>query len=335
MQDNGRGSVDQTVLVHLSDIHFTGRDDGAADRNRSLRVDLVNDLRRMRPVVGDAMALLVTGDIAFSAAEVEYAEAQEWLERVAAVVGTDPAQILTVPGNHDVDRSAVGRSAELAHQRLRECDDDDLDRELDKFLADPGRPLLGPLDNYNKFAARYGCDVPKSGRAWEVPIDLGGAYTLAVRGLSSVFSSDASDNRQTLLLGKTQTTLPAEPGTVYLLLAHHGPDDCRDETSIRDRIKDRAAALLMGHRHTQRVRQVEQCIELTAGAVNPEEVTGWHPSYNWLRVHVEHVGETPHLGGRDLPQDLEAGVERVWERTPAGRVRGPARRDRSPAAPGI
>lgn len=294
-QRNQGRSVTPTVFVHLSDIHFTARDDGLAERRRSVRLDLMNDLASMHTEIGDATAVLVTGDIAFSGAEPEYEEAREWLDQVAAVVGADRAGILTVPGNHDVDMTRVGHSCKLAHQHLRDCPDDDLDWELERLLQDPGRPLLGPLDNYNKFAKAYDCHVPADGKAWEVPMTLPCGYQLAIRGLSSVFNSDLADGTQTLLLGKTQTTLPAHPGVVYFLLAHHGPNDCRDEVSIRDRIRDRAAVLLTGHRHSQRIRQVDQCIELTAGAVHPEEQTGWNPSYNWIRIDVEETGSEAHL----------------------------------------
>lgn len=282
------------VLVQLSDIHFTGHTDTEAARHQSIRLDLTRDLKQMREVVGDASTIVVTGDIAFSGDPAEYKVAGEWLDEVVMLVGTQLAKILTVPGNHDVDCSRVGESAELAHKMLRECGGDELDSKLRSLLKDPARPLTGKLDNYNRFAARYDCVTPEDGRAWETTFSLGGGYELAVRGLCSVFNSDRND-KQRLMIGRGQSTLSADEGKIYLLLAHHGPGDLRDGEVLRDTIRNRAVALLTGHRHAQRIREVDGCIEVTAGAVNPEEETGWYPSYNWLRIGLIVDEQPPRL----------------------------------------
>jgi calcineurin-like phosphoesterase family protein len=286
--------VEPVVLVHLSDIHFTGKSDGTAYRHESTRHDLVLDLKKMRGIVGDAKTVVVTGDIANTGAKDEYAVAGRWLDEVSDIVGNDRALVFTVPGNHDVDCSEVGTSAELAHDLLRECRGDDLDERLAALLADPARPLLRKLDNYNEFAAQYGCEVNEKGEPWEVPIPLGGGYLLMVRGLCSVFNSDRGD-KNSLMIGKRQTTLFAEEGKVYLLLAHHGPGDLRDAEAVRDKIRDRAVALLSGHRHAQRAGDMAGCVEVSAGAVNPKEETGWPPEYNWLRITLIEDEPTPRL----------------------------------------
>jgi len=259
-----------------------------------MRIDLTHDLKRMREIVGDASTIVVTGDIAFSGDPKEYSVAGEWLDEVAALVGTQLAKILTVPGNHDIDCSKVGASAALAHKVLRDCGGDALDSELRTLLEDPARPLMSKLDNYNNFAARYNCETPVDGRAWEATFSLGGGYDLAVRGLCSVFNSDRND-RQRLMIGRGQSTLFAEEGKIYLLLAHHGPADLRDGEILRDTIGGRAIALLTGHRHAQRINNVNGCVEITAGAVNPEEETGWYPSYNWLRIGLIDDAEPAQL----------------------------------------
>jgi 3',5'-cyclic AMP phosphodiesterase CpdA len=102
------------VLVHLSDIHFQGADAGAEIRNASLRADLVNDLREQRDRHGDVTAIVVTGDIAYSADPSEYDKARSWLNDVAAAVGLDSALILTVPGNHDVHWASIGDASDAA-----------------------------------------------------------------------------------------------------------------------------------------------------------------------------------------------------------------------------
>lgn len=285
----GTVPVEPAVLVHLSDIHFTGKDDAAAARNHEMRRELMADLSRMQreDALGHATAIVVTGDIAYSATETEFFRAKEWLDEVAALVGTDNCQVLTVPGNHDVHWPAITTSARIARQQLRSCALPDITPLVDTLLEDSTDPLLAALGNYNEFALGYRCEVPRNGLPWQTSIALPHGYHLLVRGLTSVFNSDRDDTPTSLVIGRTQTVLPREPGAVQLLLVHHGPEDCRDRVEIRDRMRGKVSALLCGHKHDQRINRVNDWVEIVAGAVHPEEERGWDPTYNWLRLDVQ------------------------------------------------
>lgn len=288
---NERPAVPPVIFVHLSDIHFHSGDSGYTARMSAVRTELMHDLAAMHSQLGDATAVVVTGDVAYSGASEEYAVARSWLDQVSARAGSPDALVLTVPGNHDVHWPAITPSARMARESLRSCPIERLTPSIDELIGDSSRPLLAALDNYNEFALGYRCEVPKSGLPWEAALPLPAGYHLAVRGLTTVFNSDQNDDRGTLVVGKTQTSLPRdEPGAVYVLLAHHGPEDCRDTTEIRDRIRHRTSALLCGHRHDQRVQSVNGCLEIIAGAVHPEEQVGYYPTYNWIRFDVTADG---------------------------------------------
>lgn len=290
------------VLVHLSDIHFHAAERGAEARNASLRIDVVNDLRGERERRGNATAVVVTGDIAYSADPAEYAVARGWLDEVAAAVGVDRAHVLTVPGNHDVHWPSIGQASKEMRQKLRRCDEDEINHLLDRLHDDPAKTLLSPLTNYNDFAVGYGCQISDNGDPWQVEHPLPAGYRLAIRGLTTVWNSDRDDTRGSLVVGGTQMTLKDDdPRRVYLLLGHHGPEECRDGVRIRDRARDRAVAYLSGHRHEQRINRVENWLELVAGAVNPEEAHGWNPMYNWIEF-------TADAGDATLPAYLQITV---------------------------
>lgn len=292
------------VLVHLSDIHFHTGDRGQAARMNAVRTELMRDLAAMRIEIGDATAVVVTGDIAFSGERDQYTVAREWLDGVAETVGSSDALVLTVPGNHDVHWGSIEVSAEIARQSLRTCPESAITHLIDRLIDDPTRPLLAPLDNYNEFALGYRCEVPESGLPWQAPLPLPRGYHLALRGLTTVFNSDGDDTSGSLVVGRTQTSLPLEdPGAVHVLIAHHGPEDCRETTEFRDRIRHKVWALLSGHRHDQRIRMVDGCLEITAGAVHPEEQPGYYPTYNWIRFDVVDNG----ADGNSLVID-------VWQR---------------------
>jgi predicted MPP superfamily phosphohydrolase len=287
--------VQPAVLVHLSDIHFTAKDNGLSERNRGLRADLMRDLTRMRQQLGPATAIVVTGDIAYSGTAAQYEQAKEWLDEVARLVEAE--HILTVPGNHDVDWSKIPPAARIARERLRSCDVAEITPLLDELLEDATRPLLNPLDPYNEFALRYRCEVASDGRPWAADLPLRGGYQLVLHGLTTVFNSDGNDGDTSLVVGKTQTVLRHDdPAAVPVVLCHHGPDDCRDRVDIRDRLRNKAKVLLCGHKHEQRIRPMDGYVEVVAGAVHPEEQHGWYPTYNWIRLDVEHQdAATPQL----------------------------------------
>jgi len=308
--------VAAVVLVHLSDIHFHTGDRGQAARMSAVRTHLLRDLATMRKVCGDATAVVVTGDIAYSGAREEYDVARQWLDSVSEQVGSPDSLVLTVPGNHDVHRASITPSARIARETLRTCPVEQLTPTIDQLIDDPTRPLLAALDNYNEFALGYRCEVPSDGLPWEAPLPLSEGYHLAVRGLTTVFNSDVNDKEGTLVVGRTQTGLPlGDPGAVHLLLAHHGPEDCRDTTDIRDRIRHKAWALLCGHRHDQRVQIVNGCLEITAGAVHPEEQVGYYPTYNWIRFDVQADGARGH---RLVVEVWQRVMRPEWNRFGAG-----------------
>jgi hypothetical protein len=261
-------------------------------RNREVREELLRDLADMKKRLGAAVAVVVTGDIAFSGSADEYGIARAWLDDISERFGTDNCLVLTVPGNHDVQWSAITTAAGIVRRQLRTVPVPQITALLDSLLAD-GDLLMTPLENYNEFALRYRCEIPASGLPWEASLPLRGGYHLALRGLTSVFNSDWEDTEHSLIVGKTQTILRRDPGAVHVLLAHHGPEDCRDKIEIRDRSRGKAALLLCGHKHDQRINVINGCVELVAGAVHPEEEPGWYPTYNWLRVDVVEGSDGP------------------------------------------
>ncbi len=59
---------------------------------------------------------------------------------------------------------------------------------------------------------------------------------------------------------------------------------------------------LFGHTHSPRVRVVDACVEVTAGAVHPEEGPDWCPTYNVIEMDVDETAESANL------------VVKVWRR---------------------
>jgi biotin carboxyl carrier protein/predicted phosphodiesterase len=280
------------TFVHLSDIHFNHRHSTNWDPDEDLRRELLRDLRDVTAQLGRADHLLITGDIAFSGKASEYESVGDWLSEVVDVACQDGASILTVPGNHDVDRSVADgrRTVRLAQERVRSVPDDELDHELEESLndRDTGPVLLSPLAAYNTFAAQFGCQISPSTPWWERTFALGHGYDLKLRGATSVLVSDQDDdeNSRRLSVPTQMMTLPRDPWTVSALLAHHPREWLRRRDQIGDILDARARLQFFGHRHVFRLRQEAGNLIVHAGATHPERDYDWQPHYNVLQLET-------------------------------------------------
>ena len=141
-------------VLQFSDIHFSSHSPAHRMIHEDVRQQVLNDIQNLnRPVD----LIVIAGDVAYSGKRDEYQEAAEWLERVRDVAGCPRGRVLTVPGNHDVDRDRIKISTKLIHRSLRTSGLPQAENEF-AALAEAGDPcLFEKLANYQTFAAG---DVP-------------------------------------------------------------------------------------------------------------------------------------------------------------------------------
>jgi hypothetical protein len=126
------------LLMHLSDIHFRrGRSNDPYDLDAVLRQQLADDVEEQIHTLGPVNTILVSGDIAYSGHADEYVTASQWLMQLGERLGCESENILTVPGNHDVQRFCADNDITLSvyYKELRACrDSTELDDRLQAFL---------------------------------------------------------------------------------------------------------------------------------------------------------------------------------------------------------
>ena len=227
------------TFVHLSDIHFSPRDDlSQFDLDQHIRRALLEDLA-LKPAEGAAYdGLLITGDIAFGGKQDDYKRAQEWLDQVFARADVSPATTFTVPGNHDVDRAYVEPEFPLwdSHVRLRETADPVLWRDIiaKQLQRDPLHTMLAPLTGYNDFAQGYGCRTEPDKLAWHRTFGktLDDGRLVRLHGLNSALVSDKADAPGKLLVSEFQTShFEHSPGVVDVVMCHHPRSGCSTKST--------------------------------------------------------------------------------------------------------
>ena len=289
------------TFLHLSDIHFKVFD-GPEDYDLESRVRelMVDDIARVHETVGEMDAVLLVGDVAHSGRQDQYDLASEFLDRVTGLIGCPTDRVICVPGNHDIDRSAQDPVHDAARWCFRRLPATEVSDELRRMLStDAGAELLlRPLDAYNGFALRYGCDLARGRLTWEPKEFTLGERSLIVYGANSSWVCDATDgeaqDERKVVLGAFQCgQVRAQPEAVALTLVHHPGNWLRDRAQCEPWLA-LSHLTLTGHEHASGIKPdaARRNVVIASGAVNPDRTeNGWIPAYNVIRLDLDHGSE--------------------------------------------
>ncbi len=244
-------------FLHLSDIHFTSASGKPLDLDKDIRAQLERDIEvNLKTQIKNFNGILVTGDIGYSGNQDEYKIAQEWLDKLCGIISCEKHQVWVVPGNHDVDRSKVTNSKplQLIHSELRKTEKNRIDEEIYNTLKDDTYRsiLFNPIENYIKFASKYGCEINPDRPFWESDgMRMNDGSLLHFRGLTSTIVSDMYDDESLckLVLGRTQVQIPIDSSKIFIILCHHPTDWPHDEDNILPYLEARARVVLFGDKH--------------------------------------------------------------------------------------
>jgi hypothetical protein len=236
----------------------------------------------------------------------EYDFAYQWLEKELCPAGGCPIDsVFVVPGNHDVDRSVeTGPAFVAARKQLRDTGAKDADRELRKWLRDrtSADVIFGPIENYNRFAAKFLCalrpyieteaerqDTGVISRPFatrDLPLDDGS--TLRLWGFNTVLISNEDDREGGMLVDPAASQIPVQDGVTHLVMCHHPFGWLKNKQAFEDRVNSVARIHLFGHEHTRRVDENKRYVRIRAGALQPDrDDADWKPGYNWIDVSVQ------------------------------------------------
>lgn len=296
------------TFLQLSDIHFRGdrreriqEDEKALDYE--FRKLLIEDAREVVPGVGGISGLLICGDIADKGRGSEFNQASEWLQNLCAAIDLNPWLVWVVPGNHDIDQRRLGIAQQEFQKQIRAADHTDLDRLLQEALRDSTHcdALFEPLENYQEFASTYSCMFQQE-LFWTDQLDLGPAQLL-LRGINSslICGPEDDEDRNRMVIGRDQATVPQEDGVVHYTMCHHPPAWLLDSDEVDALFSDNVHVRVTGHLHVRELTKTGLGVYLQAGAVSPargdknEFVDPCVPRYDIVRVRALNVSGVPHL----------------------------------------
>lgn len=257
-------------ILHLSDFHFSAR--RAWDQDPTL----AGLVARVESFAREGLApdlVVVTGDVADRGVAAEYALAEAFFaQRLLPAAKLPAARLYFVPGNHDVDRGAVGEVAQAAQASLLQKESQDA---LAAVLGNPRERavLLARHDAYLDFVGRVRGLRPEL-PWWKERLEVGG-LSLHLAGLCSSWMACSDADKGRLLVARYQlhdALAGADQTDVAIALLHHPWDYLADFDAheAREAVQRRCTVTLRGHLHSvdaaARVRPHDHHVELAAGA---------------------------------------------------------------------
>lgn len=305
------------AFIHLSDIHFNKYSGDPYDVDKDLRNEVLQDItNHCKKAIPKMNGILLCGDIAFSGQVVEYQTASKFLDQICTELSIDRTRIFCVPGNHDVDQNITKNASSvkfLQHQLENTLSQAEYDSCLAKLLRSPqdAQALGSPIQYYNEtFAVQYRCDYTQDKLLWQQSIPIDAEYSLCLVGINSTMISSEEDHisetqEKAMRIGNCQIP-ERSPHAVYLSLCHHPPECWKDPDNIlREKMNDRVAVQLYGHKHIQTIKFSGRSLIVGSGATHPCRTYGeWIPRYNWLTLDINDQNGTPHLTVRIYPRVL-------------------------------
>jgi len=289
----------KAVFVHLSDIHFGQEKDGGTNaENADAKKRLIEDAHaEVRKLYGNAHGVIVTGDIAYSGQEKEYALAAEWLAELTDAIGCERTDVQLVPGNHDIDRAKITNTIDSVLFSIREGGDEWLDKHLDN--EDDCKVLYERFDAYKGFALDYRCELDLNGGiSTSATMDLAPGRAIRFVRLNSALICSTRMEQGKLILGKRQRLFPYEPGVEIIVLSHHPLDWFQDSAKARGYLRGRARVFISGHEHFPNLEIVDvedgcQVMMLAAGATAPDKIDGKYTyKYNILAFEWDETSDS-------------------------------------------
>ena len=260
--------------LHISDLHLRESEVWSQD---AVLAAMLGDIEQRVETGTRFDFALITGDLAYSGQDSEYALVESFVDDLIRVIGVTRDEVFCVAGNHDVDRNVQTMCFSGVRQNLRS------EADVYTFLSNEveRETLLTRLQAFQGFQERYFADQNRR------HTDEGLAYTanitvdelrIAIIGLNSAWLAEGgrSDHGQ-ILLGECQVSNAIEEASrenahIVIGMAHHPflVFNEFDRPPTQRRLEDACHFYHCGHLHVPEAASVAtqagRCLTLAAGA---------------------------------------------------------------------
>jgi DNA repair exonuclease SbcCD nuclease subunit len=190
--------MDKVTWIHISDLHLRTSYDADIVLNK-----LLEDIPKfIKENSLDVNFIIVSGDVSYSSKPEEYEIAANFLDRLLKISNLDKKDLFLVPGNHDVDRTAITPGAQAISDGLKDRD------AINKLLAnDYDRAfILRRFHTYSDFIKKYmNGNITFNDNEYYYVKDISiDKIKISVLGLNSSWLSASDEDQGRLALGEMQ-----------------------------------------------------------------------------------------------------------------------------------
>lgn len=277
-------------VFHISDLHFTGKLSGqlrdAASASVRAILKLASDLKA-NGTLGSEICLFVTGDIVQSGEASDDQQSdfeavqQALLVPLLKILNIGPDRAFFVPGNHELDRSAVREDEWLIQGQFvsqKICEDDiknDLNRKVSTFLD---------------FVERHGYRSVTIKQPRIATFEIGDQQIVCFNGLAGAYSRKGSGDKGELFVLDSEIANNMSTIKKHSVVLTHHPlswyaDACGSQ--LKEFFSARQCRVFTGHIHDRGLDWTETSkgafVTVQAGA--PHQVAiAWLPVSNSAAV---------------------------------------------------
>lgn len=236
--------------------------------------------------------LFLTGDIAFSGKQEEYALAADFIDKLRSTLSLPPDRVCVVPGNHDIDISREEDAVAGARSLLKTS------TEVDRFLGNEGRRKTlfarqaAFRDFANKLSRGSSPTFTSSSYAHSRTLQIGEVRIRVLFLDSSWLALGGAADEGELLVGERQVLDCGEvdDGCLTVALVHHPFGWLREfeRVSIENLVMRCSQLCLRGHVHAPDLRSIDgrqgRLTVFTAGAGFQSRITD--NTYMWCSLDL-------------------------------------------------
>jgi len=265
---------DKISIIHISDFHFSKKNESEIKAVLDPLIDDINNLRAKYNIFPDY--IVISGDIANEGSKSDYDFAHKWLHEVMVTFNISREKVFMVPGNHDINRTELLKFSEIKFADQR---------SVNKFLESDGEEkkiLLRKLDNFFNFINEfYGEENPYLNNFYFSTSIKIGEYSMGLVGLNSAWFSaerrfgETVVDEKTLVIGDIQVKEAYDlvKNTDFCMTILHHPFSWLadfNEGLIKMIAMKNSDIILHGHIHSNSVSEIitpdSTCLTLSAGA---------------------------------------------------------------------
>lgn len=306
-------------VFHISDLHFTSNPSGQVRDVASASVRSILELAstlKANGTLGSDVYLFVTGDIVQSG-EMPSGNQQSDFEAVQSalltpllkVLGIGPDRVFLVPGNHELDRSAVPESEWLieGHDVSRKICEADIKRDINR-----------KVEAFLDFVQRAGYRSVTKEQPRIATFEVGGQQIVCFNGLAGAYSRKGSGDKGELFVLDSEIANDLAVVRKHAVVLTHHPlswyaDTCGSQ--LKEFFATRQCRVFTGHIHdrgldlTETARGAFATVQAGASAEvgSPHQVAvAWLPESN--SVAVRHYALDTRSGAFTLTPASETNV---------------------------